>query len=258
MDGDFLRLLPKPALSVGTVEAMKATPLEATTVFAFHYKDGILMAGDHRATAGNQVFSDQIEKILQLDRETMMAIAGSPAVALEMARTLETSFEFYRRSQLQAMSLKAKTRALTQLLKDNIPATLQGIGTVVPILAGTDRHRDGSEPAPVLYFYDPLGAQFESTTFAASGSGSGSIQSILSYLQQWGNPSPQQMNLKEAVVLSNRLLQTAATFDTATGGIDPEDDRFATIKTLTSKGIENIDSTIQHRYWEQAGSHGKR
>ena len=59
-----------------------------------------------------------------------MAIAGVPATAFEMARTLQTTFEFYRRSQLQTMSLNAKIRALSKLLRDNLPATLQGFGIV--------------------------------------------------------------------------------------------------------------------------------
>src|ERR1051325_6024292 len=125
MNGDFLSLLPKnPFAQVGQVNAAPE-PIHATTVFAFHCADGIIIAGDHRATSGNIVFSDRTEKILELDSHSLMAIAGVPAVAFEMARTLQTTFEFYRRSQLQSMSLGAKIRALSQLLRNNIPATLQ-------------------------------------------------------------------------------------------------------------------------------------
>src|SRR3954464_2796633 len=122
-DGDFLALLPKNAFASVHGES-KSPGLEATTVFAFHYSDGVIVAGDHRATAGNVVFSDRTEKILELDGHSLMGIAGSPAVAIEMERTLQTSFDFYRRSQLQPMSLTAKMRALSRLLRENIPATL--------------------------------------------------------------------------------------------------------------------------------------
>ena len=71
-----------------------------------------------------------------------MAIAGVPATAFEMARTLQTSFEFYRRSQLQSMSLPAKIRALSRLLRDNLPGTLQGFGIVAPIFAGVELSND--------------------------------------------------------------------------------------------------------------------
>src|SRR5687767_1414698 len=172
MNGDFLALLPKPPLPQPGPGTPAIQPLQATTVFAFHCSEGVIIAGDHRATAGHTVFSDQTEKILELDSHSLMAIAGVPAMAFEMARTLQTSFEFYRRSQLQPMSLQAKIRALSKLLRDNLPATLQGVGVVAPIFVGVEVAPDGSVVTPLIYFYDPLGAQFEATGYAASGSGS--------------------------------------------------------------------------------------
>jgi proteasome beta subunit len=84
---------------------------QATTVFAFHFADGVLMAGDRRATAGNIIVTDRVEKIIEIDSTSLLAIAGVPATAFEMARVLQTSFEYYRRSQLQPLSLPARVRA---------------------------------------------------------------------------------------------------------------------------------------------------
>ena len=215
--------------------------------FAFHCSDGVLIAGDHRATSGNLIFSDRTEKILELDRYSVMAIAGSPAVAFEMARTLQTAFEFYRRSQLQAMSLLAKTRTISRLLKDNLPGVLQGVGLVAPIFVGLEP--GGPDPRPMIYFYDPLGAHFEGANYAGSGSGSGSIKSVLHYCETWGGPKPSGMPLPEAVNFANRLLMTAAEFDTATGGVEPEKTHFGTIKLLSCEGIRTISSGEQADFW---------
>jgi proteasome beta subunit len=250
MNGDFLALLPKSLLPSLAPSSRAPQPLEATTVFAFHCADGALFAGDHRATAGNIIFSDKAEKILEIDARSMMAIAGSPAVAFEMARTLETAFEFYRRSQLQSMSLPAKIRALSRLLRDNLPAALQGVGLVSPIFAGVEP----GTGRPAIYFYDPLGAQFEAASYAGSGSGSGSIKSVLHFLEMWGQPRPDQMNLSQAVNLANRLLITAAEFDTATGGVAPEQGDFATIKLLSSDGIRTISHEEQLAFWREGVS----
>lgn len=248
MNGDFLALLPRR-------EAVQASPgahgtslprLEATTVFAFHCAEGILVAGDHRATAGNVVFSDTTEKILELDSHSLMAIAGSPSVALEMARTLQTSFEFYRRSQLRPMSLPAKLRALSRLLRENLPGTLQGFGVVAPLFAGVE----ASTGKPSIYFYDPLGAQFEAAAYAGSGSGAASVKSVLHYLETWG-PNPATMGISEAVNLANRLLMTAAEFDSATGGIDPGQRSFATLKLLNSDGIRSFSQEEQAQLWQE-------
>ena len=191
MNGDFLALLPKPPAPQFGPHASAVQPLQATTVFAFHCAEGVIIAGDHRATAGNIVFSDKTEKILELDSHSLMAIAGVPATAFEMARTLQTSFEFYRRSQLQPMSLPAKIRALSSLLRNNLAGTIQGFGVVAPIFAGVETNEPDAKPQ--IYFYDPLGAQFESTNFAGSGSGSDSIKSVLSFLEHWGQPKPVEM-----------------------------------------------------------------
>src|SRR5262249_41712705 len=154
--------------------------------------------------------------------------------AFEMARTLQTTFEFYRRSQLQPMSLPAKIRALSQLLRNNLPATIQGFGVVSPIFAGVETNQPDAQPQ--IYFYDPLGAQFEATSFAGSGSGSGGIKNVLSFLERWGQPKPAQMSLPQATTLANRLLMTAAEFDTATGGVHPDQQQFATIKLVARDG----------------------
>lgn len=249
MNGDFLALLPKRTSPVASVpHETKTVSLEATTVFAFHCAEGVLVAGDHRATAGNVIFSDRTEKIIELDHHSLLAIAGSPATAVEMARTLQTAFEFYRRSQLQPMSLAAKMRALSRLLHDNVPATLQGFGLVAPIFAGVDV----ATSKPSIFFYDPLGAHFEAAAFAGSGSGSGSIKSVLHFLEQWGNPKPADMTLAQAVALANRLLITAAEFDTATGGVNPARNDFATIKLLNAQGIRSITTAEQAEFWKGA------
>ncbi len=250
MNGDFLALLPKPPAPQFGPHAPAVQPLQATTVFAFHCAEGVVIAGDHRATAGNIVFSDKTEKILELDSHSLMAIAGVPATAFEMARTLQTSFEFYRRSQLQPMSLPAKIRALSSLLRNNLAGTIQGFGVVAPIFAGVEPNEPDAKPQ--IYFYDPLGAQFEATNFAGSGSGSGSIKSILSFLERWGTPKPAEMSLTQATVLANRLLMTAAEFDTATGGVYPEKRQFATIKFVAQPGIRSISDAEQEQFWKES------
>src|SRR5689334_5734544 len=252
MNGDFLALLPKPQFPQPGSSTPALQPLQATTVFAFHCSEGVIIAGDHRATAGNIVFSDKTEKILELDSHSLMAIAGVPATAFEMARTLQTSFEFYRRSQLQPMSLPAKIRALSQLLRNNLAGTIQGFGVVAPIFAGVETN--DPKASPQIYFYDPLGAQFEATNFAGSGSGSGSIKSVLSFLERWGQPKPVEMSLAEATTLANRLLMTAAEFDTATGGVHPDKHQFATIKLVARAGIRSVSQEEQDQCWRDSNS----
>ena len=141
--GDFLDLLKAQdcqiQLDLPATTANGASPpiqeTEGTTVLAVRYKDGVLIGGDRRATAGNVVMYDRAEKLLQIDEHSVLAIAGSPAMAYEMARVLEHSFQYFRRSQLQELSLEGKLRTLSRLIRENLPMTLQGIGGVIPIYA---------------------------------------------------------------------------------------------------------------------------
>jgi proteasome beta subunit len=243
--GDFFALLAQHRLSPPRAAASADAPAQtqATTVFAFHFADGVLMGGDRRATAGNLIVTDRVDKVLELDSTSLLAIAGVPATAFEMARVLQTSFEYYRRSQLQSLSLPAKVRALARLLRENLPLTVQGVGVVMPLFAGLDQSR--SPATPQIYFYDPLGAQFHGVSYAASGSGSGTIRSILSFQDRYGQPPPNQMDLPQAVQFALRLLMVASEFDSATGGVNPDAHHFATLKVLRSSGIEDIGAGRQ-------------
>jgi proteasome beta subunit len=148
------------------------------------------------------------------------------------------------------MSLPAKIRALSQLLRNNLAGTIQGFGVVAPIFAGVETNDPNARPQ--IYFYDPLGAQFEATNFAGSGSGSGSIKSVLNFLERWGQPRPVEMPLGQATALANRLLMTAAEFDTATGGVHPENKQFATIKLVAQPGIRSISDAEQEQFWKES------
>ena len=126
MQGDFFQLLKEQGYTFGSSgQAGHGQDFTmATTILAFKYRDGVLVAGDRRATAGNMVMYDRTDKVLEIDRHSVMAIAGVPATAYEMVRILEHSFKYYRRTQLQELSFEGKLRAVSKLLKDNVSAAL--------------------------------------------------------------------------------------------------------------------------------------
>ena len=212
-------------------------PTEATTILAFKFSGGVLVAGDRRAISGNTVVYDRADKVLEIDRHSIMAIAGVPATAWEMARVLEHSFQYFRRTQLQEMSVDGKVRALSKLLRDNFGFVMQGVGMVVPIFATYDFN---SNPGPRLYFYDAMGAQFEVADYAATGSGSPAVRSILYYENNWGTKRLQKVGEDEAVTIALRALDTAAESDTATGGVDRSGKIYPLIKVVSREGITTL------------------
>src|SRR5690242_7433307 len=226
-----------PVVPQATTPEKTWQPTEATTILAFKFSGGVLVAGDRRATAGNTVVYDRADKVLEIDRHSIMAIAGVPATAWEMARVLEHSFQYFRRTQLQEMSVDGKVRALSKLLRDNFGFVMQGVGVVVPIFATYDAE---SKPEARLYFYDAMGAQFEVTDYAATGSGSPAVRGILYYENNWGTKKLQERNEDEAVAIALRALDTAAEADTATGGVDRTGKIFPLIKIVSGDGISTL------------------
>lgn len=235
IQGDFYQLLKEQGYALGMPGQSGAGQhlTTATTILAFKYRDGVLVAGDRRATAGNMVMYDRTDKVLEIDRHSVMAIAGVPATAYEMARVLEHSFKYYRRTQLQELSFEGKLRALSKLLKENVPAALAGTGAVVPIFAGYDADQEAAK----IYFYDILGAEFEGVEYAVSGSGSPTIRGILHYVNTWGGQPLSTMSQEQATIQALRLLTCAAEFDSATGGVNREAGLYPVVKLITAKGV---------------------
>jgi len=211
-------------------------PTEGTTILALRYRDGVIIAGDRRATAGNAVITDRADKVIDIDEVSVMAISGSPAMAYEIARILGHSFQYHRRRQLQEMSLEAKLRRLSLLVRDNLPMAMQGIGAVIPIFATYDL-RDGRGK---IFFYDALGAQFEGTDFATTGSGSPGIRGAMYYLNRWGGRPFAELDQEEGVGLGLRLLFTASEHDAATGRYERAADVFPSVKTITAGGLQDV------------------
>jgi proteasome beta subunit len=250
MKGDFWELLREHGYRLeqplrDSTNLEKGLVTQGTTILALKFHGGVLIAGDRRATAGNVVIHDRTEKVLDIDQHSVMAIAGVPATAFEIARILDHSFKYYRRSQLQELSLEGKVRALSTLLKENIPMALQGIGAVAPIYALYDTEQHEGR----IFFYDILGAEFAGVEFATSGSGSPTIRGILHYVNRWSPQPLSQLEEGEALLLALRLLETSAEFDSATGGIKKEANIFPVIKLIVEAGVQEIHpSRLQEIY----------
>ncbi|WP_447975471.1 proteasome subunit alpha [Nitrospira sp. Kam-Ns4a] len=241
MQGDFLQVLKEhgyrfPAVESGGSPSAASEIARSTTILAMKYRDGVLVAGDRRATAGTMVMYDRTDKVLELDRYSVMAIAGVPATAYEMARVLEHSFKYYRRSQLQELSFEGKLRAVSKLLQENVPAALAGTGAVAPIFAGYDLDQGAAK----IFFYDILGAEFEGVEYAVSGSGAPVIRGILHYLNVWGERPLSACSDEEAVTQALRLLTCAAEFDSATGGVNRDANLYPVVKLITAAGLATV------------------
>lgn len=233
--GDFSRLLQREGMSICTVPMGSTERLSAahgTTVIALKYDQGILNVADRRATAATGILYDEAEKILMLDEYTLIAIAGSYAPAVEAARFLRHSFKYYARSQLQEMSLEGKLAEVSRVLSQSVPSVLQGIGGFLPIVSAHDRVKNQGR----IFFYDVLGARFESREYGAAGSGAEKIRGAFEYIVRTRGPL-HEMSLGDVLREALLLLDIAASLDPATAGLGGV---LPLAKTITSEGVADI------------------
>lgn len=232
--GDFLKLIPAaPVIEAPSGGTSFRGDTHGTTVIVVKYKDGVLNVADRRATAGMGVMYDRAEKLLPLDDHTMIAISGSFAKAIEIGRYLRHAFKYYSRSQLQPMSLDGKLAEMTRAISNNLPMALQGIGAFIPVLSAYDTEADEGR----IFFYDVMGARFESSEFGAAGSGSAAIRGSFDYIVRTKKPFS-EMTLAEALRECLILLDIAADLDAATGGYSKI---LPAAKAVTRDGILTLD-----------------
>ena len=120
--------------------AAAPTPFESrhgTTIVAIRYADGVVMAGDRRATAGSSIAHRAMEKVHPADRHSGVAIAGAAGPAMEMVRLFQLQLEHYEKVEGRRVSLEGKANQLSQMVKANLAMAMQGF-VVVPLFAGYD------------------------------------------------------------------------------------------------------------------------
>jgi proteasome beta subunit len=204
---------PSGHMSAAGQAGHAAAPLQAphgTTIVALSYAGGVLMAGDRRATMGNVIASRHIEKVFPADQYSVLGIAGTAGIALDITRLFQVELEHYEKIEGTLLSLDGKANRLGAMVRGNLPMAMQGLA-VVPLFAGFDR------PAGIgrLFSYDVTGGRYEEQEHHAVGSGSMFARGALKKLWRPG------LSEQDAVAIAVEALYDAADDDSATGGPDP-------------------------------------
>jgi proteasome beta subunit len=103
-----------------------------TTICAVRFADGVVMAGDRRATAGSAIAHRTMEKVHPADTHSGVAIAGAAGPAMEMVKLFQLQLEHYEKVEGQALSLEGKANQLSQMVRSNLAMAMQGF-VVVPL-----------------------------------------------------------------------------------------------------------------------------
>ncbi|MFZ9902413.1 MAG: proteasome subunit beta [Ilumatobacteraceae bacterium] len=202
----------------------------ATTCLALTYSGGVVMAGDRRATSGMSISHRTMDKVVQADELSGVAIAGTAGPAMEMIKLFQLQLEYYEKVEGQALSLEGKANQLSMMVRSNLPAAMQGL-IVVPIFAGYDPLVSRGR----LWDYDPTGGRYEERDFVATGSGSTLAGTVLRV--GW----KQQLSREAAIDLAARALWEASDADAATGGPDVLRGIYPIVASIDSAGWQRVD-----------------
>ena len=207
---------------------------QGTTVLGLRFGDGIVMAGDRRATAGYTIADAKMRKVFAADDFSAIAIAGAAGQAVETVRLFQLELEHYEKLTGDRLSLEGKANRLAQMIRANFPLAMQGL-VVVPLFGGFDQARNEGR----LFYYDATGGRWEEQDYQATGSGAQPAKNSLK--KRWRPGLTQDEGLRVAV----EALIDAAEDDVATGGPDLARGIFPVVMTVTSEGAtESTDEEV--------------
>jgi proteasome beta subunit len=223
---DFLGALHPERLPRLDAPGASAIAPHGTTIVALRTADGAVMAGDRRATMGNLIAQNDIEKVFAADEFSVIGIAGTAGLAVELVRIFQVELEHYEKIEGLSLSLDGKANRLATMLRGNLGLAMQGLA-VVPLFAGYDEARGTGR----IFSYDVTGGRYEEHEFYAVGSGSSFARGSLKKLFSRDGSSA------DAVRAAVEALYDAADDDSATGGPDMARGIYPVVAIVDPNGV---------------------
>jgi proteasome beta subunit len=173
-----------------------------TTTIGIVYKDGVILASEHRATMGNIIAHKDVQKVFKIDDNLGLTTAGLVGDAQLLTRYIKAEVELYRLKRQAPMSVKAASTLLSNILHRGGGAA--GYYYVGLIMGGFDK--EGGH----VYGIDAAGGAIRDN-YVSVGSGSLFAYGVLEDNYKKG------MSLDDAVDIAIRSLNAAMKRDSASG-----------------------------------------
>lgn len=142
--------------------------MTGTTTVAIVCKDGVVMATEHRATAGHMIAHKATQKLFRIDANLGLTVAGLVGDAQVLARYITAEAELYRLKRGRPMSVKSCSTLMANIVggRRYFPYWVQ------LIIAGVDD--DGGH----TYSIDAAGGSIRDE-YVTTGSGSPFVYGVL-------------------------------------------------------------------------------
>lgn len=219
------RLAAPAATAAGTFAAVP----HGTTIVTLTFAGGVVMAGDRRATSGPMIAHRSIEKVFPADDHSVVGIAGTAGLAIELVRLFQVELQHYEKIEGLPLSLDGKANRLSQMIRGNLGMAMQGLA-VVPLFAGYDLDAQAGR----IFSYDVTGGRYEEIGYTSVGSGSLFARGSLKKLY---TPALDEAGCVTAVL---QALVDAADEDSATGGPDTFRRIYPVVASVTADGYRRL------------------
>ncbi len=192
-----------------------------TTTVGILCKDGIVLAADKRATAGNFIADNKAKKVHEITDNIVVTIAGSVSDAQLIIKVLKANINLKSITTRKTTSVKEVANFLSGVIYNSI-RQFSAIPSVAHfVLGGKEGERF------MLFDVYPDGSLTEIDDFVSSGSGSVMAYGVLE------NDYKKGLTVADGVKLALKSLNAALRRDSASGsGYD--------VVTITSSGIKRV------------------
>lgn len=194
-----------------------------TTTIGLVYKDGVVIASEHRATMGYMIAHKETQKVFKISEHLAMTTAGLVGDAQTLVRWLSAESELFNLKRDAEMSVKAAATLMANILSGRrmFPYWVQ-------LLVGGYDPEGGH-----VYSLDAVGGAIPDN-YISTGSGSPFVYGVLEDQYKEG------MSSTDSIDLAIRGLNAAMKRDAASGdGMDIVVINKRGYKQLTKKEIED-------------------
>jgi len=201
--------------------------LKGTTTVGIMCKDGVVMAADKRATAGNLIVNKKAPKIAEIAESIAVTTAGGVSDAQLLTKLIKAELKLKSFRTGNGATVKEAANLLAGMVYSNIRKMSMIPGIAHFLLGG----KDGSG----YYLFDifPDGSLTDCEDYVCSGSGSVMAYGVLETLYH------KDMEVDEAIGLAVKCINAALQRDSATGN-------GVAVLTITDSGMKRvIDKDIQ-------------
>jgi len=203
-----------------------------TSLVGIVCKDGIIMAGDKRTTAGNMIMSKNTQKVVPISDYLVISGTGTASDIAMLKKIVQAELRLKELKSKKRATVKEAANLIAGLSYKNIRQP-----TMIPFIAGIMLGGVNEDNSTELYSIEPAGSVMRVEKFDANFSSG--MPFILGLLER---QYKKDLTIAQGIELSIEALKSSTQIDTASGnGID--------VFSITKEGITHeVEQEIAPEY----------